>query len=291
MWATQPVIIQKFRGKLLTSLGKISFFLARSRASRADRNLAKSMGDTVSAAARRQIVVESFIEYWREIFSLLHSCDKHTRLNVGIEGIEYLTEAQRKGKGTILWQPSDFGRRNFVNQYLSAHGFSLIQVHAGTHIVGYPTHISNLITKPFFEWCSRKFLKEIIYLPDSGSIAFTRVLVNRLQSNAVVSIAGDAMGSRKDVPVKFFDDVSYFPIGIFSLSKVSGAPILPVFSFVEESGLIRLIIEPPLMPTSYAHGDMLNGPVAECVGKLEHYIRKYPGQYTNWQQMYRLPHD
>lgn len=148
------------------------------------------------------------------------------------------------------------------------------------------THLRNLVTKPFFSWCSRMYLKEIIWLPDSGSLAFTRKLVKRLHGNAIVSIAGDARASRKNVPAKFFDDVSYFPAGMFSLSKETGAPVLPVFCFEQAPCRIRLVIEPPLtLPTE--HGDSLGGPVAECAEKLEHYIRKYPGQFRNWHQMYR----
>jgi lauroyl/myristoyl acyltransferase len=287
MLATRPPVLEKFRGSILTSLGKISVFFSRSRASDADRNLATSMGAQLSAATRRQIVEESFMDYWREIFSLLHSYDKGTRWNVAIDGIDNLREALRGGKGAILWQPAEFGRRNFVNQYLSAHGFSLSQVHAEYHIVGDPTHLRNLTTKPFFTWCSRKFLKEIIWLPDSGSLAFTRLLVKRLQGNAIVSIAGDARASRKNVPVKFFGDVSYFPAGMFSLSKETGAPVLPVFCFEEAPCRICLVIEPPLIPLSPEHGDNLSEPVAECAEKLEHYIRRCPGQFRNWHQMYR----
>ncbi len=287
MVATRPPVLEKFRGKVLTALGKISVFFSRSRASTADRNLATAMGRQLSAAARRQIVEESFRDYWREIFSLLHSYDKGGRSNVTIDGLDNLREALHGGKGAILWQPAEFGRRNFVNQYLSAHGFSLVQVHAEYHIVGDATYLRNLVTKPFFTWCSGKFLKEIIWMPDSGSLAFTRQLLKRLHGNAIVSIAGDARASRKNVAVKFFGDVSYFPAGIFSLSKETGAPVLPVFCFEEAPCRIRLVIEPPLTPLTDEHGDNLIGPVAECAEKLEHYIRRYPGQFRNWHQMYR----
>lgn len=286
MVATRPPFLAKFRGSILTALGKTSVFFSRSRAAAADRNLATVMGAELSTANRRQIVEESFREYWREIFSLLHTSGKGAQSHVAIDGMDNLREALRGGKGAILWQPAEFGRRNFVNQYLSAYGVSLIQVHAEYHIVGDPTHLRNLLTKPFFAWCSSKFLKEIIWVPDSGSLAFTRHLVKRLRGNAVVSIAGDARASRKNVPVTFFGDVSYFPAGMFSLSKETAAPVLPVFCFEEAPCRMRLVIEPPLILPS-DHGDVLSGPVAACAEKLEHYIRRYPGQFRNWHQMYR----
>jgi lauroyl/myristoyl acyltransferase len=66
---------------------------------------------------------------------------------------------------------------------------------------------------------------------------------------------------------------------MFSLSLLSGAPILPLFCFRGKEEEIRLIIGPEIVVTK--------GKVEEAlvfyVKQLENYIKRYPEQYRNWQ--------
>jgi lauroyl/myristoyl acyltransferase len=66
---------------------------------------------------------------------------------------------------------------------------------------------------------------------------------------------------------------------MFSLSKISGSPIFPLFCFQKEGDEIKLVVGPEL----HAGKDGVEGALASFVGLLEGYIRKYPEQYRNWQ--------
>jgi len=87
--------------------------------------------------------------------------------------------------------------------------------------------------KPYFEKRAKQFVAEIIYLPHSDSLAFARILLSRLQQNAIVCIAGDGKNGRKLLPLKFLGATELFATGMVSLAKASGASIVPMFCLEE----------------------------------------------------------
>ena len=127
------------------------------------------------------------------------------------------------------------------------------------------------------ERCEKPFLAEIIYLPSSDSLVFTRILLDRLKQNAILCIPGDGRSGKKLLPMRFLGRTRLFSTGMVSLAKISGAAILPIFCIQEKNGKTNLIIEPPiLIETVVGREQVLEKGVLQYVSLLESYIRKYP---------------
>jgi lauroyl/myristoyl acyltransferase len=133
-----------------------------------------------------------------------------------------------------------------------------------------------------------EFLAEIIRLPKSGSLAFTRELVDRLRRNCIVCIAGGGQLSQRLITLPFFGIERTFSTGIVSLARTTGAPLLPLFCIDESDAEIEVIIEPPIdvdsAPTREA--SVIEG-VRQSVVLLEQYSRKYPEQFYGWGDLAR----
>jgi len=113
-----------------------------------------------------------------------------------------------------------------------------------------------------------------------------------LRQNAIICITGDGKIGQKLIPLKFLGQTEFFSTGMISLSKISGAPILPMFCTVEKNDKTDLVIEHPIKVEE--NGDREHGveiSVAKYAALLEAYIRQYPEQYRNWHIVGELPKD
>lgn len=284
-WFPSP----KLKELLATSIGHAAFHLQRNKRRRAERNLSKVFDGKLSKNERQRIVTESFCEFWEEVFSLLPSRgERHAPQGIHVQGIEHLDSALENGRGAILWE-SRFGRRTLAKQALHQRGFSLHQVHHENHLGGlFHGHgpmswLQRHVIQRFFDNCERQFMADIIYMPDSGSLAFTRLFLRRLKENAILCSKGDGKFGQRLIPLKFLGHIDPFPTGMVSLAKMSGAPILPMFCIRERGGQTRLIIEPPIrIETDLDRERGLEDSLAQYVHLLESYIRKHPEKYRNW---------
>ncbi len=118
--------------------------------------------------------------------------------NTEIHGLECLQNALRDGQGAILWESNGFGRRNLVKGLLYEKGFSVNQVHADNHLIcrlgsrGSASWLGHSMIRPFFNAYEKKFVADIVYLPRSNSLTFTRTLLSLLQQNGILCVTGDS---------------------------------------------------------------------------------------------------
>lgn len=281
------------RGLFANTIALAAYQCSRDKRRKGEENLLKTFNGNIDATRRRRIVREAFAEFWQEVFSLAPLRKEKTELRrVDLHGMEHLDSALKKGRGIILWESSHFGRRNLAKQILHEHGFTVHQVHAENHLGGFfnervpGSWVRHHLVKHFFDKCEKQFVKEIIYLSGSDSLAFTRILWGRLKQNAILCISGDGNLGQKRIPRAFLGHIGLFPTGMVSLAKISGAPILPVFCFQEGNGQTKLIIEPPIHIERGVDRELgLENSITQYVSLLESYIRRYPGMYRNWQSL------
>jgi len=80
-----------------------------------------------------------------------------------------------------------------------------------------------------------------------------------------------------------------FFTGMVSLSRITGAPILPLFCVQEDSDKTAVIIEPPIALDSTKDRDSASELcIDQYVSLLESYIKRYPEQYRNWHGLTKL---
>ncbi|MBW2037486.1 MAG: hypothetical protein JRI41_08425 [Deltaproteobacteria bacterium] len=279
---------------VINGIAFTAYHFSRKKRRLIEKNLFKAFDGKLNKNQRGEIVKGAFHEYWQDTFWLLPSkVEKAALSRVEIRGLEYLHKALEDGKGVILWESAVFGQRNLAKQILHEKGFSLYQIHnekhLGTFFIGKTvTWMRIHVIKRFFERCEKQFVEDIIYLPSTDSLLFTRILLNRLKQNAILCVTGDAEFGEKLIPIKFFHCIKFLPTGMVSLAKISGASILPLFCIQGENGEINLIIEQPIQIKTGVDKELgLEKSINQYVGLLESYIRRYPEKYQAWQCLCR----
>jgi lauroyl/myristoyl acyltransferase len=263
-----------------------------------EENLSTAFDHPFSRLTRRQIVRASFRENFHEILPVAPSAEERSVLrNTEIHGLEYLQNALRDGRGAILWESNGFGRRNLAKRVLYEKGLRVHQVHFENHLIcrggdrGPATWLGYSVIRPYFNAYEKQFVADIVYLPRSSSLAFTRALLSLLQKNGILCVAGDSHFGRKLIPLNFLGQIDLFSTGMVSLAKLSGAPLLPTFCVYDPESGVHVAIEPPIRIDSTANREEgLADGVAQYLGLLESYIEKYPGKYRLWHavgQSYR----
>jgi lauroyl/myristoyl acyltransferase len=247
----------------------------------------------LSGPEMRAIVKQSFYDFWRDLFFSLSSSGRRGdgQVTREMQGLEHIREALGKGRGVILWESSFFGRRVAAKRILKEHALSVSQIHDEYHMSGFSNShswICRHMIQPFFESREKPFVKEIIYLTRSDSLAFTRALAERLKQNGIICVSADGRAGHKFVPVDFLWRRDLFSTGIISLARLSGATLLPLFC-VQEGDRTRLIIESPICVES--DGDRegsVKRSILQYIGLLETYVTRYPEQYRRWSGRERV---
>jgi lauroyl/myristoyl acyltransferase len=281
------------RERVVRGIAWSAYRLSRTKRQLVEWNLSEAFDEALSEDQKRKIVKATFYAFWADMFSWLPSGAERAKLKrAEVHGIERLHEALRNERGVILWESNGFAGRHVAKQILHEHGCSIQQVHGATDVGGFLTDDSSAtwvrrsLVKRFFQNCERRFVSDIIYLPSSSSLAFTRALLTRLKQNAIVCSSGDGKVGQKLIPIRFLGRTEFFTTGMVSLAKLSGASILPMFCIQENDEQTTLIIERPIhIDTSVERERGLQDCVAQYANLLESYIRRYPGHYRNWHAL------
>jgi lauroyl/myristoyl acyltransferase len=255
------------------------------------RELALSQAVQVAGPELRSIVKHSFYVFWQDVFVASSLSRKSGHIDAVVRGLEHLKKALRQGHGVILWESSFFGGRVLAKRILHENGFSVCQVHSEFHIGGFRhtrTRMSRHVIQPFFENRERPFVRELLPLSRSDSIAFTRELLARLKDNQIICIAGDGAMGHKFIPIEFLGRIEPFSTGMVSLARVSGAPILPLFCLQENGDGATLVIEPAIRTEIDGDRELsLKKALRQYATVLNYYVKKYPKQYRNWHGLAR----
>lgn len=261
----------RLREALIDGAAGAAYLFSRAKRRRIERNLREALGN-LDTGRRRRIVRGSLRGLWEDLFGA-------PERRAEVRGLERLEAALARGKGVILWESNGLGRRAASKQILQSRGLLVHQVHGANNFGGFfnpdyaATWLRRAVLKPFFDSCERPFVAEIIDLPGSNSLAFTRRLRELLQENAILCISGDGRSGQKLILLPFLGGAEYFSPGMVSLAKISGATILPMFCLRQPEGRTMLVFEEPIR---------VDAGIAQYADMLEAYIRQHPEQYRNW---------
>lgn len=273
------------RNMLVHSISWLAYRWPSVKGHRSCQGLLAAFGPELEREERARILRSSFRGFWRDTFAVLplkQEVDKLDREVVFEE--ELLEAAMARGRGVILLESNSFGERLTAKQILNKRGFPIYQVHAENHLNGLRNEgvriswLRESVLKQTFDRWERDFIAEIICIPEDNSLVFTRTLLRRLAERKIVCSAGDGRMGQRLVTLPFLGRERPFATGMFSLSLLSGAPILPLFFFLDKENRSRLVIGPEVVVTK----GKIEIALASYVKQLEAYARKYPEQYRNW---------
>ena len=282
--------VYKWKRLIFSGIAMAAFSLSRRKRRLIEKNISVAFGPKLTTEQTRRIVTGAFHGFWQEVFSILLSRHEASAAeDVNVCGFEHLETALNKGRGVILWESSGFGEKTTAKRILHERGFLICQVHGMNNVGGFltlgtaPSWVRYSWIKRLFDTWEKRFVCEIIDLPNLGSLAVAKTLFDRLKRNAIVCIAGDGKTGKKFISLKFLGHTEFFSTGMVSLSRISGATILPIFCMRERNGKRYLVIERPIAVARESNRECtLKNSVAKYAALLERYIRRYPEQYRNW---------
>ena len=292
VWGSSRWPLSPAKPRIVRAISRLAYHCAWRRRARAEQGLALALGSGIPDATRREIVRGMFEQFWQEVSSLVLSREERAKLgSVALYGVEHVQSALAAGKGVILWESGWFGRRLLAKQVLHRAGFSIDQVHGERHVGGFfrrhaaASWVSRKLLERVARRWERRWVHEIIELPESGSLAFTRTLLGRLRRNAIVCITAEGQLGEKRVAMSFLNQTILFATGMVSLARLSGATILPIFSFREPDGRVRVVVEAPIyVDTAGERERTMAASIGQYVSRLEDYVRRYPEQYCAWDR-------
>jgi len=266
-------------------VGWTAYRFSADKRRRACKGLEKAFGSSFSPREKSQILLSSFQDFWSHSFAILPTQQDLARWERAVVvGTESLDAALDRRKGVILLESNSFGCRMAAKHILRKHGFSVYQVHAENHLNGLRNDgvrgnwVRSRILKSRFERWESRFVTGVIYLPEDDSLVFTRTLLRRLAAGSIICSAGDGNMGRKKIELPFLGQTRAFATGMFSLSALAGASVLPIFCFEQKDERIRLQIGPEIC----AGKGQAEAGLASYVKQLEEHITMYPEQYRNW---------
>jgi KDO2-lipid IV(A) lauroyltransferase len=119
------------------------------------------------------------------------------------------------GNGLIVWT-AHLGNWEFASRLLAIYG---------------PVNVARVVEDNPAEIALRNLMaSERLKTVDlKGGVQATIELLQALRRNEIVAMQGDRVYQPHTFDVQFFSQPTSFPLGPFLLSRVSGAPVLPVF--------------------------------------------------------------
>lgn len=235
-WAT----VKKLPEPVATGLGRrIADTVWKRRGKsvlRLESNLARVVPDatTERLAELSQAGMRSYMRYWMESFRL--PAWSKDRMKTGFEpqGLHHLTDALASGRGVVLALP-----------------------HMGNYDLAGAWVTTKLETP--FTTVAERLKPETLYdrfvayreslgmevLPHTGGSAFG-TLARRLRDGGLVCLVADRDLSASGVEVKFFGDAARMPAGPALLAQQTGALLLPVTLWYDESPVMQGRVHPPI---------------------------------------------
>ncbi|MGW7369063.1 phosphatidylinositol mannoside acyltransferase [Streptomyces sp. NPDC054841] len=203
---------------------------------RLEANLARVVPDAgpERLAELSKAGMRSYMRYWMESFRLPTWSQERAATSFDPTGVHHLTDAMAAGKGVVLALP-----------HLANWDVAGIWV---TRAMGFPFTTVAERLKPetlYDRFVAYRESLGMEVLPHTGGSAFG-TLARRLRDGGMVCLVADRDLSASGVEVKFFGESARMPAGPALLALQTGAPLLPVTLWYDETSVMKGRIHAPL---------------------------------------------
>ncbi|GAA3861853.1 phosphatidylinositol mannoside acyltransferase [Streptomyces lacrimifluminis] len=178
--------------------------------------------------------MRSYLRYWMESFRLPAWSQERVKTGFEPTDLHHLTDALASGRGVIAALP------HLAN-------WDLAGAWATTKLETPLTTVAERL-KPetlYDRFVAYREGLGMEVLPHTGRTAFG-TLARRLRDGGLVCLVADRDLSASGVEVKFFGDAARMPAGPAMLAQQTGALLLPVTLWYDESPIMRGRIHPPI---------------------------------------------
>ena len=219
-----------------------------------------------------QAAFDSYAKYYMDTFRLPSLSKRAVDRVFRVDGFEHVEHSVAGGSGTILALPH-LGGWEWAGRWMTDRGYRMTVV------------VEALQPPELFEWFAelRADLGMTVVAagPDAGA-----AVLKALRANEIVCLLCDRDLERTGVEVEFFGERTTLPAGPATLALRTGAPILPVAVYYDDSRLNghHAVVRPPVPAHRYAN---LRTDVARITQQLAHelelLIRRAPEQWHLFQ--------
>ncbi|RLU84982.1 phosphatidylinositol mannoside acyltransferase [Streptomyces griseocarneus] len=203
---------------------------------RLESNLARVLPDADAArlAAVSRAGMRSYMRYWMESFRLPTWSAERIRDGFMPEGLEHLEESLASGRGTVIALPH-MGNYDLAGAWVTTR-FG----------VGFTTVAERLKPETLYDrFVAYREGLGMEVLPHAGGSAFG-TLARRLRSGGLVCLVADRDMSASGIEVTFFGESAKMPAGPAMLAVQTGARLLPVTLWYDDSPVMKGRVHAPL---------------------------------------------
>ena len=250
-------------------LGNFWWALMRSDRRMVQRNLSQVLDnpEEVKRAGRRIFInyAKYLVDYTR--MDLLRQ-DNFFHMTESFEGKEHIDRAFSQGKGGLILT-AHLGNWEMGGVFLS--------------LMGYPL---NVITAPDGETRLHDYrvrlrkIQGIKVITLNDTLSSSLAVLQALKANELVALLGDRDLFGKGIPVQFFGQTVFFPVGSALLANLSEATLIPTFVLMGPKDKYLCRAEPPieLQRTGNRDEDLAVN-TQRIATIMEKFIRSYPDQW------------
>ncbi len=218
-------------------------------------------------------VYRNFAGYLVDFFRFSKIDKKYVERFVKFEGIQYLDEALKHGKGVIALS-AHIGNWELGGAVLGAIGYPVSAVAL--------THSDKRIDDFFTRQRLAGKMRPIQIGPS------LKECYRVLKSNQVLGLLGDRDFTNNGLTADFFGKPTLFPRGPSVFAYRLGAPLVPTLVTRQPDNTFRMSFEPPIYadqgkPEEEAVGELAR----KCAGIIESYVKKYPTQWYIFRDMWK----
>ncbi len=196
-----------------------------------------------------------------------------------VTGRDVLDQALRRSHGAILW-PSPFAGTFFALGKALAE-YSLTLLSTPSHPFS-PTWVGTRLLNPIRVRAENRYLVRRVRVVYGNARPALDVLRQTLHDNGVVWIMAIGAGNRS-LTFPFLGGVLDLAIGAPRLAFETGAALIPVFTWPDDSGGYRVEFGPDLTPaTALPMQQALQEMMSRYVALLEPIVRAHPTQWQGW---------
>ncbi len=278
------VLPPRFDGRLTIALGNVAARIQPGRLEEMAVGMAEALPSATGvdwsrvAADRRRIFVE---ELWARSVSVW---PHRWQPDISVGGLANLQEARAANNGVILWRTSGVG--TLVTPIgLWRAGVPVVHLSAQFHGSASPGWISRHIVSRWIVRGENAYLAERVVIPTDRSRQYLRVLVERLQAGAVVSIIGD-VDAQTPITACVAGMSLSFATGTPSLARLTGCAVLPVFESWKGPQTYRVDIQEPIViDRSHSRQALAQEAIEEFASRLDAWLALHPASWRRWHHV------
>lgn len=210
----------------------------------------------------------NFGKYMIEFFRMSLSNKTEVNKSIRIEGLEYVDEALKAGKGAIILA-AHIGNWELGGISMALSGYPML----GVALPHRHTKVND-----FFNYQRERM--GMMVIPSSG-VAVRRIY-EALSKNKIVALVGDRDFAAAGKVMPFLGATKIIPRGPAVLNKRTGAPIIPWFVIRQDDDTHLLKFFPPLKSTGTEEETM-----REYASVIEGVIRSFPDQWLMFREFWK----